>query len=173
MAKKNEERRAKNEGSESDLDEKLQLQEQINSLSEQLLRERADAMNVRRRADEERLRMASFYKAHVLKELLPVIDNFERAMKAADAAKHEAGSTKHAELLKGMESIYKQFVAALEKLGVEKIRTVGEHFDPELHEAVTMEEGDGEHEIVSEELQSGYKIGDEVIRHAMVRVKLG
>jgi len=173
MAKKNEERRTKNEGSESDLDEKLQLQEQINSLSEQLLRERADAMNVRRRADEERLRMASFYKAHVLKELLPVIDNFERAMKAADAAKHEAGSTKHAELLKGMESIYKQFVAALEKLGVEKIRTVGEHFDPELHEAVTMEEGDGEHEIVSEELQSGYKIGDEVIRHAMVRVKLG
>ena len=173
MAKKNEERRTKNEGSESDLDEKLQLQEQINSLSEQLLRERADAMNVRRRADEERLRMASFYKAHVLKELLPVIDNFERAMRAADAVKHEAGSTKHTELLRGMGSIYKQFVAALEKLGVEKIKTVGEHFDPELHEAVTMEEGDGEHEIVSEELQSGYKIGDEVIRHAMVRVKLG
>ena len=53
-----------------------------------------------------------------------------------------------------------------------RIKTVGEKFDPHLHEAVTMDEGDGINEIVSEELQAGFKVGDEVIRHAMVRVKL-
>jgi molecular chaperone GrpE len=56
-------------------------------------------------------------------------------------------------------------------MGVERIKTVGEMFDPRYHEAVSMEEGDGTEEIVSDELQAGYKLGDEVIRHAMVRVK--
>ncbi len=144
--------------------ETVELQKQIDDLNEQLLRERADAMNVRRRADEERLKLGSYFKAHVVKEFLPVIDSFERASQAVEAAKHN-------ELSKGIESIYKQFQQALDKLGVERIKTVGEHFDPELHEAVTMEEGDGDQEIVSEELQSGYKMSDDVIRHAMVRVK--
>jgi molecular chaperone GrpE len=56
-------------------------------------------------------------------------------------------------------------------MGVERIKTVGEPFDPELHDAVSAEEGDGDTEIVCEELQSGYKIGSDIIRHAMVRVK--
>lgn len=145
----------------------VELEAQIEELKAQLLRERADAMNVRRRAEEERLKLGSFYKALVIKEVLPAIDNFERALKAAGASR-----TSQDDLYKGIDSIYKQFVAALEKLGVEKIKTVGELFDPELHEAVTMDDGDGDQEIVSEELQSGYKIGDEVIRHAMVRVVL-
>lgn len=134
-------------------------------LNEALLRERADAENVRRRAEEDRVKLAGFYKASVIKELLPIIDNFERALKAVpkDLEKNE--------YVKGVQGIVKQFEQTLAKIGVERIKTVGEHFDPEFHEAVTMEEGDGEHEIVSEELQSGYKIGDEVIRHAMVRVK--
>ena len=58
-----------------------------------------------------------------------------------------------------------------QQIGVERIKTVGEHFDPHLHEAVGIEEGDGKHEIISEELQAGYRLGDEVIRHAMVKVK--
>lgn len=135
------------------------------SLSDALLRERADAENVRRRAESEKMAMANFYKAHVIKELLPIIDNFERALKAVpkDLEKND--------YVKGVQGVVKQFEQTLSKIGVERIKTVGEHFNPELHEAVTMEEGDGEHEIVSEELQSGYKIGDQVIRHAMVRVK--
>lgn len=134
-------------------------------LNEALLRERADAENVRRRAEDERIKLAGYYKASVIKELLPIIDNFERALKAVpkDLEKNS--------YVKGVEGIVKQFEQTLAKIGVERIKTVGEHFDPELHEAVTMEEGDGEHEIVSEELQSGYKIGDTVVRHAMVRVK--
>jgi len=143
-----------------------QLAQELAEANDALLRERADAANVRRRADEDRIKLGSFYKANVVKELLPVIDNFERALKAipADIAGHD--------YVKGIQGVVKQFEQTLSKIGVERIKTVGEKFDPSLHEAVTMEEGDGAEEIVSEELQAGYKVGDEVIRHSMVRVKL-
>lgn len=141
------------------------LKQEIEALNEQLLRERADAANVRRRAETEKLQMASYYKANVVQELLPIIDNFERALKNTPKALEKN------DYVKGVQSIVKQFASVLEKLGVERIKTVGEEFDPELHEAVSHEEGDGDHEEVVEELQSGYKIGDHVIRHAMVRVK--
>lgn len=134
-------------------------------INDALLRERADAMNVRKRADEDRVKMAGYHKASIVKELLPIIDNLERALGAVPKGMEDN------DYVKGVQGIVKQFGQTLQKIGVERIKTVGVHFDPELHEAVTMEEGDGEHEVVSEELQSGYKIGDQVIRHAMVRVK--
>ena len=134
-------------------------------LNEAVLRERADAENVRRRADSERLKMAGFYKSSVVKELLPVMDNFERALKSVP--KDLQGN----DYIKGVESLVKQFTQTLEKIGVERIKTVGEHFDPNTMEAVTMEEGDSGEEIVSEELQSGYKMAEELLRPAMVRVK--
>lgn len=142
-----------------------ELEQKLTELTEALQRERADAMNVRRRSEEERAKLSSFYKAMVIKELLPVIDNFERALK------HEPKELADNDFVKGIEGIVKQFEQTLAKLGVQRIKTVGEPFDPNLHEAVSHEEGDNEQEIVSEELQSGYILGDEVIRHAMVRVK--
>ena len=142
------------------------LLQQVAELTNALQRERADAMNVRRRADEDKARLGTFYKSLVLRELLPVIDNFERALKSmpADLAKND--------FMKGVQGVVKQFEAVLAKLGVERIKTVGEVFDPELHEAVSMEEGEGTHEVVSEELQAGYRLQDEILRHAMVKVKL-
>ncbi len=141
------------------------LEQQIAQLTEALQRERADAMNLRRRSEEERLKLGSYYKSSVVSELLPVIDNFERALKHVpqDLATHE--------YIKGVQGVVKQFEQALAKLGVERIKTVGEPFDPNLHEAVSHDEGDTGQEVVSEELQAGYILGDEVIRHAMVRVK--
>jgi molecular chaperone GrpE len=68
--------------------------------------------------------------------------------------------------------VMKQFEQSFAQLGVKRIKTVGEVFDPRLHEAVHMEDGDGNVEVVCEELQPGYMIGDEVIRHAMVKVKM-
>lgn len=141
------------------------LEQQIAELTDALQRERADAMNVRRRSEEDRSKMGSFYKASVVQELLPVLDNFERALK------HTPKELEGNDYIKGVQSVVKQFETTLEKLGVKRIKTVGEHFDPNLHEAVSMEEGDGKHEIVSEELQAGYTLGDDVIRHAMVKVK--
>ena len=142
-----------------------ELEQKIAELTDALQRERADAMNVRRRSEEEKAGMASYYKAYVVRELLPVIDNFERALK------HVPKELVDNEYVKGVGGVVKQFEDTLAKLGVERIKTVGEPFDPALHEAVSMEEGDGKQEIVSEELQSGYKMGDEILRHAMVRVK--
>ena len=142
-----------------------QLAKEVADLTDALQRERADATNVRRRAEEGRLKLGSFYKASVVRELLPVIDNFERALK------HVPKDLEGNDYLKGIEGVIKQFEQTLEKLGVQRIKTVGEQFDPHLHEAVSHEEGEGEHEIVSEELQSGYVMGEEVLRHAMVRVK--
>ena len=146
-----------------------QLAKENAQLNEALLRERADAMNVRRRAEEDKLKLAGFYKAMVIRDLLPVIDNFERSLK------HVPKDLQKNEYIKGIQGVVKQFEQTLEKLGLKRIKTVGEHFDPNLHEAVSMEEGDGNspagEETVSEELQSGWMLGDEVLRHAMVRVR--
>lgn len=141
-----------------------ELEQQIAEITEALQRERADAMNVRRRAEEDRVKLGSFYKANVVKELLPVIDNFERALK------HVPTELKDNDYVKGVQGVVKQFEDALKKIGVNRIKTVGEAFNPHLHEAISHEEGDGP-ELVSEELQAGYVLGEEVVRHAMVRVK--
>ena len=141
------------------------LQQQIDDLTAALQRERADAMNLRRRHDEQLASVRTSVKANVVAELLPVIDNFERALK------HVPADLEDNEYVKGVEGVVRQFEKTLETMGVERIKTVGEEFDPRYHEAVSMEEGDGDREVVSEELQAGYRIGDDVIRHAMVRVK--
>jgi molecular chaperone GrpE len=137
----------------------------IDQLTEALQRERADVINVRRRHDEQMASLKTMVKSDVIRQLLPAIDNLERALKHVpkDIAAHE--------YVKGVSGVVKQFEKVLTDLGVERIKTVGEVFDPRLHEAVSMEEGDGTTEIVSEELQAGYSLGDEVVRHAMVKVK--
>jgi molecular chaperone GrpE len=154
-----------------------QLAAENAQLTEALQRERADAVNLRRRHDEQIASLRSTVKASVVKDLLPIIDNFERALKHLPETKtHESRvmSQDEKQLLdwvEGAKKIIVQFEKTLADIGVERIKTVGEPFDPHLHEAVSMEEAGGDQEIVSEELQSGYKLGDDVIRHAMVRVK--
>ena len=142
-----------------------QLEQQLEDLTEALQRERADVINVRRRHDEQLTGVKELVKVQVISQLLPIIDNFERALK------HVPEELESNEYITGVQAVVKQFEKTLNDLGVERIKTIGEHFDPELHEAVGMEDGDGEHEIVTEELQAGYKVGDNVIRHAMVKVK--
>lgn len=140
------------------------LQQEVSELTEALQRERADVTNVRRRHEEQMGGLKTMLKAKVVRDLLPVIDNFERALK------HVPAELSDNEYIKGVQGVVKQFEKTLTELGVERIKTTDEPFDPRYHEAVSMEEGDGATEVVSEELQAGYKIGDEVIRHAMVRV---
>jgi molecular chaperone GrpE len=142
------------------------LQQQVGDLTEALQRERADATNLRRRHDEQIANLKNLIKANVVRDLLPVIDNFERALK------HVPADLTDNDYIKGVQGVVKQFEKTLADLGVQRIKTVGEPFDPRYHEAISMEDGDGAEEVVSEELQSGYTLGDEVIRHAMVRVKM-
>lgn len=141
------------------------LEQQIADLTDALQRERADVINVRRRHEEQIANLKTVVKAGVVSDLLPVVDNFERALK------HVPDELKENDYVKGVQGVVKQFEKTLEDIGVTRIKTVGEVFDPKYHEAVSMEEGEGDTEVVSEELQAGYALGDEVIRHAMVRVK--
>jgi molecular chaperone GrpE len=147
-------------------DQLVALQQQVAELTDALQRERADVINVRRRHEEQVASLKTMIKANVIRDLLPVIDNFERALKHVpdDLVSHE--------YIKGVQGVVKQFEKTLAELGVERIQTVGQPFDPRYHEAVSMDEGDGSEETVSEELQAGYRIGEDVIRHAMVRVKM-
>ena len=141
-----------------------ELEQKIGELTEALQRERADAINIRNRHEQELAKLRQTLKASVVEDLLPVIDNFERALS------HTPKDLENNDYVKGVKGIVKQFEDTLENIGVKKIITVGEKFDPNLHEAVSVE-GDGEEEVISEELQAGYKLGDEVIRHAIVKVK--
>lgn len=138
----------------------------VKDLTEALQRERADAENIRRRHSQEIIGLTQHIKAGVVRDLLPVIDNFERALKHVPA--DLAGN----DYVKGVQGVVKQFEDTLKSMGVERIKTVGEVFDPQLHEAVSMEDGDGTVEVVCEELQPGYRLGDDIIRHAMVKVKM-
>ncbi len=149
----------------NDNDQLNELEQQVSQLTEALQRERADAVNLRRRHEEEMATLRIRVKATVIKDLLPIVDNFERALK------HVPGDLADNDYVKGVQGVVKQFEKTLADIGVERIKTVGEPFNPELHDAVSTEEGEGDIEIVSEELQSGYKIGADVVRHAMVRVK--
>ena len=133
-------------------------------LTEAIQRERADAMNMRRRHDEQIMNLKSTLKADVVNDLLPVIDNFERALK------HVPEELKENDYVKGVQGVVAQFDKTLADMGVKRIQTIGEDFNPHFHEAVGIEDGEGDKEVVSEELQAGYQIGDTVIRHAMVKV---
>jgi molecular chaperone GrpE len=143
-----------------------ELEQKIGELTGALQRERADAENLRRRTAEEKSRLGEFYKAMVVQGLLPAVDNLERALM------HTPKDLKDHDYVKGVKSVIKQFEQSFAQLGVKRIKTVGEKFDPRLHEAVHMEEGDGTVEVVCEELQPGYLLGNEVIRHAMVKVRM-
>lgn len=144
----------------------LDFQAQVGELTAALQRERADATNLRRRHEEQVAGLRNTVKAGVVRDLLPVIDNFERALK------HVPKELADNDYIKGVQGVVKQFEKALSDIGVTRIKTAGEPFDPQLHEAVSMEDGEGAQEVVSEELQAGYQLGGEVVRHAMVRVKI-
>jgi molecular chaperone GrpE len=143
-----------------------ELADRIDELTEALQRERADAENIRRRHEEQYAGLQNLVKAKVIGDLLPALDNLERALK------HVPKDLEGNDYVKGVEGTVKQFDKVLSDMGVQRIKTVGELFDPALHEAVGMEDGKGNVEVVCEELQPGYTVDGEVIRHAMVKVKM-
>lgn len=142
------------------------LTQEKSSLYDQLLRRQAEFENFRRRVDRERADTQQRARVEILLELLPVVDNLERAMSSFQATGADAESLKH-----GVELIHKQFKDALTKLGLQPVEAVGQDFDPHLHEAVTMEPTDEHKEnTVIEEFQRGYKLGDRLLRPAKVKV---
>ncbi|TAF08910.1 MAG: nucleotide exchange factor GrpE [Nostocales cyanobacterium] len=141
---------------------KIQLEER----STQYMRIAADFENYRKRISKEKEEMETQVKRNTIMELLPVVDNFERA-RAHLKPQTDGEMTIH----KSYQGVYKQLVDCLKRLGVSPMRPEGEEFDPNLHEAVMREHTDKHPEgTVLEELVRGYYLGDRILRHAMVKV---
>ncbi len=146
-------------------DQLVRAQQTINDLTEALQRERADSVNLRRQHDLALSSARQLVKVMTIRELLPAIDSLERSLK------HVPDDLVNNDYVKGIQAVLKQFDKVFTDLGIERIKTVNEEFDPNYHEAVHLDDSaGGQKEFVSEELQAGYKLGDEVIRHAMVNV---
>lgn len=142
------------------------LKKQIEELKTQYARLAADFDNFRKRTEKEKEELDLQSKCATIRELLPVIDNFERA-RAQIKPQNDAEMNIH----KSYQSVYKQMVDALKKLGVSPMRPEGQEFDPNLHEAIMRETTDQYPEgTVVEELMRGYVLGDRILRHAMVKV---
>lgn len=134
---------------------------------DQLLRLQADFENFRRRADRERAEAEVQIVGRILSDLLPVYDNLERAVRFMPTD----GDAKAWRV--GIEMTLKGFNEALTRVGVEAIPTVGEIFDPRVHEAVQQVESDFDEGVVAEELQKGFRWRERVLRAAMVKVSVG
>jgi molecular chaperone GrpE len=142
--------------------EVAQLRAALKSAEDRLLRLRADFDNYRKRSEREREELLRYALAEPLRALLPVVDNLERAMVAQGGLE---------DLRRGVEMIARQLGETLRRLGLAEVATVGEHFDPRMHEAVMSEESDAvSAPTVVAELQRGYWLHDRLLRPAMVRV---
>ena len=138
------------------------LKEELEKKNDILLRTAAEFDNYKKRTEREKSGIAEYARAGIIKQLLPIIDNIERAASA---------DRESPDYLKGIEMIIKQFEALSGKLQIDEIAKPGDAFDPTLHEAVIhIEDGELGENVIAEVLQKGYRTGDTVIRPAMVKV---
>ena len=131
-------------------------------LEDLLLRARADFQNARMRAERERSEYLQFAAMDLVKELLPILDDFERAMRVENADREYA---------KGIELIYQRFFDTLRKMGLEPLDTKDKRFDPNLHQAIErVSTEDSEDQAILGEFQRGYQFKGRLVRPAMVKV---
>lgn len=139
-------------------------EQKLEALTDRLMRTVAEFENYKKRTTKEREDVFKMGVCDAVEKLLPVLDNLERAVVAG-----EQNDDKDA-LLEGIKMIEKQFLDSLSGIGVEKIKAVGEPFDPEKHNAVMTEESDMEENTVIDELLAGYSYKDKIVRHSIVKV---
>ncbi len=146
-----------------------QLEREHETLKSQYMRIAADFDNFRKRQSRDQDDLRLQLKCNTLSDILPVVDNFERARQQLNPESEEAQA-----LHKSYQGLYKQLVDVLKQLGVAPMRVVGQSFDPTLHEAVMREPSElMAEDIVLEELQRGYHLNGRVLRHALVKVSMG
>ena len=147
-------------------DEKFnELQQKYDTLNQQYLRLAADFENYRKRQEHEREDLLKFGTENALKKMIEVLDNFERGKKALESVEDCV------KVKESFDLVHKQTIDALKKLGLEEIETEGKEFDPNFHDAVmqTPTSEHPEHTVINE-LQKGYKMGDKILRPALVNV---
>ena len=146
-----------------------QLEKEHETLNSQYMRIAADFDNFRKRQTRDQDDLKIQLTCTTLSEILPIVDNFERARQQLNPEGEEAQA-----LHRSYQGLYKQLVEVLKNLGVAPMRVVDQAFDPSLHEAVMREPSDEKAEdIVIEELQRGYHLNGRVLRHALVKVSMG
>jgi molecular chaperone GrpE len=146
------------------------IQEENAELKDRLARRQADFENYRKRVERERAETYNRVVAEVAAKLLGVLDNLKRALET-EASVEATESDEFRHFLSGVDLIYKQLSGVLEALGVKPIIAVGERFDPHIHEAVVTETTDEvEPDTVIQEIRAGYRMGDKLIRPALVKV---
>jgi len=151
---------------ESAASETEKLRAERDALLDRLARLQAEFDNARKRAVREQQEFREYAAADVIKNFLPILDSFERALKAGGDSNSNSNDFRN-----GIELIYRQFQDALQKIGVQPIVSVGQAFDPRVHEAVEMVDTSEvpDHHVL-DELQRGYKYKERLLRPAMVRV---
>lgn len=150
---------------DEEMDEVEKLKKELKEKDNKYLRLQAEFKNYKKRVKKEKQELTKYAHGEILKEILPVIDNFNRAIVSSE------GDDDKESLLEGIKLIKKSLDEFLEESNVKPIKALGEKFDPNLHHAVMKEDTDEyEHNEIMEELQTGYKLEDKVIRHAMVKV---
>ena len=145
------------------------LKQEHETLQSQYMRIAADFDNFRKRQSRDQEDTRQQLICSTLSEILPVVDNFERARQQLNPEGDEAQA-----LHRSYQGLYKQLVDVLKQQGVARMEVVGQLFDPTLHEAVLREEStDHAEDVVTEELQRGYHLNGKVLRHALVKVSMG
>ena len=156
----NENTESKEETSEDDFNEKLK------EANDKYIRLLAEFDNFRKRSEKENKEMCDIGASVVLAKMLPIVDNFERALNTIK------DDIKENSFEDGVDKIYKQLLKTLDELEVKKIDALGKKFDPNIHNAVmTDDKADAEVDTITEELQKGYTYKGNVLRHSMVKVK--
>jgi molecular chaperone GrpE len=142
--------------------ERDRLSTEVAALQDRILRTQAEFQNLRRRVEKEKVEFLEYAATEAVRALLPIVDDFERALKIESADR---------EYVKGMELIYQRLVDSLKKLGLEPIASVGKPFDPHVHHAVEKKETEqAESDTILEEYQRGYNFKGRLLRPAMVKV---
>lgn len=150
-----------------DNEELEKLRKQNSELNEKILRISAEMQNIKRRNDEDRAKLLQYDGENFIKSILPIVDNFERAILLDDANLSDDLS----KFLEGFKMIYGNLVSTLNSKNIKEIDCLGKNFDPDLMEAVLTEKVDDTLPgIVIDVMQKGYTYNDKVIRHAMVKV---
>ena len=140
--------------------------QELLQLKDKYLRTLAEYENFRKRSEKEKAQMFELGAKSIIEALLPVVDNFERALE------HVQEEEKDSPFVKGVEGIYKQIQKMFADCNIQAIEALGKKFDPALHNAVmTEEEGDAEEDTITQDLQKGYTYRGNVVRHSMVKVK--
>ena len=156
------------EGEDSETVEESTSEEnpELLQLKDKYLRTLAEYENFRKRSEKEKAQMFELGAKSIIEALLPVVDNFERALD------HVQEEEKDSPFVKGVEGIYKQIQKMFADCNIQAIEALGKKFDPALHNAVmTEEEGDAEEDTITQDLQKGYTYRGNVVRHSMVKVK--